>query len=124
MSSDNGVYILVTPSYPKKTEDGHYQNTGLSDYRVAVCQNIDDIQYSDMIMVLYFHDSPVFHDKDEAWNYAVKMAEEYTKDGGYLEYGIEWWYEDCKYYPNATYKAAKKILDCYEGATPLDYNEE
>ena len=123
MSADNGIYILVTQRYPKKNDEGHYENIDGSEYRVAICQSIEDIQCSDIVMCLLFSESPVFYSEDEAYTYARKLEEEYTKDGDFLEYGIDYWYEDYKYYPNMTYQAARKALDCYDGTTPLDYKE-
>ena len=115
MSADNGIYILKTLMPPKKTNN-YYESQNGYEYRVAHCQAIENIDYSDLYLPLYFGDSPVFTECSEAMNYAKTLENEI----GWTEYGIEILEQEV-YFPNMTVRAAAKALDCYIGAEPLDY---
>lgn len=118
---DNGIYILVTPSYPIQTEDGYFIHDHQFDCRVAHCRNIEDVEYNMLMMPLLFSDSPVFHDKDEAYKYACDILKDMENRGEFVEYGIEYIFMDHTYYPNITKELAKKILDnTRKGNPPLD----
>jgi hypothetical protein len=118
MSADNGIYILKTNKpYIREGnilywQDGH-------DYRVTYCTNIEDIDYSHLYLPVLFGDSLVFSSYEQAFEYAEKLSLNYD----YLEYGISM-VTRSTIFPNMTRAAALKALDCYVGATPLDFVEE
>lgn len=118
MSADNGIYILSTPARPIKQDNTYIYQRGTLEYRVAYCSAIDNIDYSDLYLPLYFGDSKIFKSWDNAYAYALKLRDDFD----YLEYGICNIHRDI-YFPNITAKAAEKALDCYVGATPLDYKD-
>lgn len=114
MSADNGVYILKTRKPPIK-EDGCYINQDGFEYRVAHCQSIDDIDCSDLFLAIKFGNCRVINIEREARDEAFKLEDEYE----YLEYGISTIDRSCDYFPNITAEAARKAIDCYQGAIPL-----
>jgi len=83
MSADNGIYILETSG---------------PEYRVAYAQAIDNITYhpdrsdsqgwNEKQVRLYFSDSEVFNTEEEAFAEAQKIADEWERGSGWLEYGI------------------------------------
>lgn len=113
MSADNGVYILKTPRWPVK-EGNYYTNQhGKFDYRVAHCQAIDNIDYSDLYLPCYFGNSQVHDNEDDAWKEARQIAE----DVDFLEYGVS--IIEKQFYPNMSQETASKALDVYVGAKPV-----
>lgn len=119
MGADNGIYILATRKPPIRNGN-RYTNRPGYEYRVAHCQGIDNLDYSDLYMPLLFGDSLVFDDHSKALDHACMIEAEMKKCGHYvLEYGIvNLKYE--KYFPNITSRAAKKALNCYVGTEPVD----
>jgi len=116
MSADNGIYILETRKPPIK-EGSSYTNQMKSEYRVAYASAIDNLDASDLYMVVIFGDSLVYDDVEES----IKVAKNMAKQFPYLEYGIIVIHDyRNKYFPNMTSKAAEVALDCYVGAKPLD----
>lgn len=122
MSADKGIYILRTNKPPLK-EGGFYVNQhDQYEYRVAECQAIDNIEYSDLYLPILFGRSKVYSDKDSAWQEARRMYDDIMNSGfPILEYGISSIIKD-KPFPNITPDAAAKALDCFVGAKPLDYH--
>lgn len=115
MSADNGIYILRTNKPYIRDGNALYPQEGY-EYRVAHCQNIEDIDYSDLYLPVLFGDSHIFYSYIQAWEYATDLSQNYD----YLEYGISSVHKEV-IFPNMTRAAALKALDNYEGATPLDY---
>lgn len=114
MSADNGVYILKTPAWPIKDENGGYRNQGDKfEYRVAHAGAIDNIDYSDLYLACYFGNCKVHDNEDDAW----KEAREIAADVGFLEYGVSM--IEKHFYPNISQKTARKALDVYVGAKPV-----
>jgi hypothetical protein len=111
MSADNGIYILQTNLPPMKIGNFYINQYGKYEFRVAHCQVIDDIYYSDIYLPILFGDSPVFFDIEKANEYAKEME----KNICYLEYGTQTIYLD-KYFPNIKPETARIALDCYIGA--------
>ena len=81
MSSDNGIYILVT-------KDG---------FRVVHTQAIDNIYYdadesgfNKYYLYHYFKDSDIYSSRDVAWKKAHKLYDEIMQDDfcPFVEYGI------------------------------------
>lgn len=118
MSADNGIYILKTPAVPIKEGNVYVNQHDQFEYRVAHCQAIDNIDYSDLFLPLYFGNSKVVCTEGEAWNIAKQLYQHV----GWTEYGVSL-IEKQRHFPNMTAKAAQKALDCYVGAQPLDYKE-
>ena len=104
MSSDNGIYILRSPS-----DNGE-------EYRVIEAGAIDNIwlddngePYGDLIqnnrkfnpkmLKLYFGNAPVFHDKKAALDEAVRLNDE----TGWTEYGI------CEFYTDIPFREYIKL---------------
>lgn len=108
MSADNGVYILVTPARPIKRGNFYINQHGKFEFRVAHCQAIDNIDYSDLYVPLLFADSKVHESKEKALEEAVKIYE--TLD--ICEYGISSIEKDICF-PNMTSEQAKIALDSY-----------
>lgn len=83
MSADNGIYILQT-----KDENG------VLEYRVAHLGAIENLYYSDpsgdeVYMWLFFRKSPLFYDKNDAYEWAKEIEKEILDDDfGIIEYGI------------------------------------
>lgn len=115
MSADNGIYILKTAKYPLKEGNSYITQDGY-EYRVAHCQNIDDIDYSDLYLVLLFSEYDIIDNENDAWNKAEQLFEEV----GWIEHGISLIDMSYKYFPNMTKEAARKALDCYIGCEKLD----
>ncbi len=107
MSADNGIYILKTPAPPVKNGN-YYTNQGKKEYRVAHCQAIDNIEYSDLYLPCYFGDSPVFDNYEDALELAVQIE----KDLEICEYGICDIEKDC-YFPNMSSEEARFALHSY-----------
>jgi hypothetical protein len=84
MSADNGVYILKTPARFIKSGEGWYTNQKGFEYRVAHCQAIDNLEYSDLYLPMLFGDSPVFNSYEEA----MELAKNILNDLPVCEYGI------------------------------------
>lgn len=118
MSADNGIYILRTRRAPIKRGNTYENQHGKFEYRVAHCSAIDNIDYSDLYLPLYFGNSKVFHSPDEAFAEAQRKVSEIENGGWFTEYGICNLNKDC-YFPNMTAETARKALDCYEGAIPV-----
>lgn len=115
MSADNGVYILRTPAVPVKEGSSYRNRHNEHEYRVAHCAAIDNLDYSDLYLALYFGDCEVY----DNWNEASRVARHIALNVGFLEYGVVYLEKDC-HFPNMTSQAAHVALDCYVGATPLD----
>jgi len=114
MSADNGVYILKTPARPIKTGNCYTNQHGKFEYRVAHCQAIDNIDYSDLYIPLLFGNSAVHRNRDSAMELAVRILDELD----ICEYGI-CTIEKENYFPNMTSEEAQKALNAYvttEGA--------
>lgn len=117
MSADNGIYILRTPMWPIK-KGIFYQNIhGSFEYRVAHCQAIENIDYSDLYMPLLFGKSKVFYKEDEAFEEASRMEKEILENDCVLEYGI-CQIERGKYFPRMTSEEAYKALDVWYDSDP------
>lgn len=109
MSADNGVYILKTPARPIQHGLGFYINQhGKFEFRVAHCQAIDNIDYSDLYMPLLFADSEVFESKEQALEEARKIYDSLD----ICEYGICTIEKDV-IFPNMTSEQAKIALDSF-----------
>ncbi len=84
MSADNGVYILVTA----KQGDDPYE----LEYRVAYNQgsfkNGGQCNLSDAAMLRVWGDSDVFLTLGQAKRHGKRIARDFIKGGGYLEYGV------------------------------------
>lgn len=117
MSADNGVYILVTPARPIKSGNC-YTHCSKSEYRVAHCQNIEDIDHSDLYLALKFGNSRVFDTMEEA----LELASSILKGLSICEYGI------CTigreiHFPNMSQEEASFALNSYvlaEGQHPFE----
>lgn len=114
MSADNGVYILKTPARPIKKSDGWYINQhGKFEFRVAHCQAIDNVYYSDLYIPLLFADSKVYSSKEEALAQAIKIHDSLV----ICEYGISTIEKEfC--FPNMTSEQARIALDSYVTEDP------
>jgi hypothetical protein len=119
MSADDGIYILRTPAWPIKKDNTYINQYDKFEYRVAHCQAIENIHYSDLYMVSYFGNSTVWSDKAKA----IEFASDILEDIGWTEYGIHIIEVD-KYFPNMTVMAARQALDCYVGAKPFDADKQ
>lgn len=112
MSADNGIYI------------GRFKNpAGGFEYRVAEGMAIENCDYgvgdcpnelTDAYRVSYYANPRAKHFlvREEALQYAYKVAKEYTDGGMFLEYGVC----ECHYdvpFPNFTYEEAEKKLHNY-----------
>lgn len=102
MSSDNGIYVLVSPTkHNKKVE-----------YRIAhgsAIENIDyypigTIEYNAM-EVVYFGKSPIYDTEKKATEAALKM-----ENNKYTEYGICILPLRPKQFPQMSLKEAENIL--------------
>ena len=107
MSADNGIYVL-------STNDG--------EIRVAHAQAIENIgegksELNKITLVLYFKDSEVYTDAEEAWLIAVKLLKEFE----YVEYGICPITLDIPF-PNMTFQRAISALEDYYEAVELEKN--
>lgn len=122
MSADNGVYILRTFASPIKDDNYYKSQHEKYEYRVAPCQAIEDVDYSDLYMPLLFGNSKVFDNFEDALQEAQTIHDSITRNDGFTEYGI-CEIEKNTLFPNMTQKAAVKALDIYVGAKPLDYKE-
>jgi len=118
MSSDNGIYILRTPAPPIKNGNSYTNQHGKFEYRVAHCQAIDNIDYSDLYLPLYFGNCKVFDILEKALSLAEQISKDIKENGYFTEYGICQIYKNI-HFPNMTSKAAQEALDCYVGAKPL-----
>jgi len=118
MSADNGIYILRTPAPPVKEGNSYINQHSKYEYRVAHCQAIENIDYSDLYLPLLFGGSQIYNEQDAAQK-ANEIQKQIEEDGGFTEYGI---IPLCKetYFPNMTSRAARVALDCHQGAIPLD----
>lgn len=110
MSADNGVYILKTPRPMVQTQKGWFSPQHGFEYRVAHCMAIDNIDYSDLYLPVYFGDSEVFLDKDEAFLFASNLAQEIMNNGCPLEYGVSFIEKPCEF-PNMTSDEASHALN-------------
>ena len=119
MSADNGIYILKTPAPPIKNGNYYESRNGVFEWRVAECQAIENIDYSDLYLPLLFGNSPVYTSYDDAFKVACNMEKEIDDEGFPLEYGICDIVKEC-FFPNITVRAAQRALDCYVGAVKLD----
>lgn len=83
MSADNGIYILKTPNF----------KTGYTEFRVAHCQAIENINYpdsEDKYLRMYFESSKIFTDQNNAFIEAQEIYNEIMKsDFPIIEYGIQ-----------------------------------
>lgn len=120
MSADNGIYVLRTVKWPTK-EGSIYLNPieNRYEYRVAHCAAIDNLDWSDLYMPIYFSESKVFSSVQEAWTEAKKMEESI----GWTEYGM-FRIEKETYFPNITKAACEQALDCFVGAEPIKTQDE
>lgn len=122
MSADNGIYVLETNAVPVFDGKATYTNRhGVKEYRVAICQAIENIEYSDLYLPLLFGHSKVFENKTEAMQQAKELYDLVMQNFGICEYGIQQINLN-KQFPNMTAAAAAKALNCYVGAKPLDYD--
>lgn len=117
MSADNGCYILPTP----ELENGFF--TGRKEYRVNVCQAIENITIHQddplieglplgmLYAVMLFGDSPVFKTEEDALVYAEHLAEKFP----YLEYGIAMLPEEVRYvFPSSiSSEDAEDLINLY-----------
>lgn len=108
MSADNGVYILKTPARPIKDGNTYTNQHGKFEYRVAHCQAIDNIDYSDLYIPLLFGNAAVHKNRDSAMELASRILEGLD----ICEYGI-CMIEKENYFPNMTCEEAQKALDSY-----------
>ena len=97
MSADNGVYILKTPARPIKDGNCYINQHGKSEYRVAHCQAIDNLDYSDLYVPLLFANSAVHSENGPALREAVRILD----DLPICEYGISFVERDF-HFPNMT----------------------
>lgn len=122
MSSDNGIYILVSPEL-----DGGFF-TGKNEYRVAHAMAIDNINIGGaktvntsekaygkeidlglLYEVLIFANSKVFKEKTIALEHAkILQKEEY-----YTEYGINFIYRNHPFVDNITVEEAQSMIKNY-----------
>lgn len=112
MSADNGIYILKTPARPIKNGNTYTNQHGKFEYRVAHCQAIDNIEYSDLYLAVLFGDCEVLDDHHKALTKASKMADEILDEGLPLEYGITNIEKDIRF-PNLSPADARKALNSY-----------
>lgn len=108
MSADNGVYILKTPARPIKNGNIYTNQHGKFEYRVAHCQAIDNIDYSDLYIPLLFGNS-VVHDSKES---ALKEAKGIFNNLDICEYGI-CTIDKENHFPNMTVEEARKALNSF-----------
>jgi len=123
MSADNGIYILKTPARPIRTGNSYQYQHGVFEFRVAHCQAIDNIDYSDLYLPAYFANSEVYKSHDDALSKAAQMAKEITDEGFPLEYGICLIKKDC-IFPNMSAAEASRALDSYIPGEDAPYSHE
>jgi hypothetical protein len=113
MSADNGVYILKSRAPMVKSDDGWgwvHPPHG-HEYRVAHCCAIDNLDYSDLYLPLYFGRSKVYIDQKEAVKEAERIYDEIMEsDFPIVEYGISF-VESDKEYPRMTVEQAEDAVD-------------
>jgi hypothetical protein len=83
MSADNGIYILKTLA---PTGRGF-------EFRIIHAQAIENLTYQHPTgnpceIINYYLDTKVMTNQNKALKSAHNLYEEYTKDGGYVEYGV------------------------------------
>lgn len=108
MSADNGVYILKTPARPVKKGNALFNRHGVFEYRIAHCQAIDNLDYSDIYMPLLFGNSKVHENEEDA----IKEAKTIHDDLPFSEYGI-CLVEKRVTFPNMTSQEAYKAINSY-----------
>jgi len=112
MSADNGVYILKsrTPMVPQN-DTSWVQPENEYEYRVAHCQAIDNIDYSDLYLVVYFIRSKVYLTYEEALARAQEIYDGIMDDDfcPIVEYGISTIAGE-REMPNMTFEQAQDAL--------------